>query len=71
MAATGSASRAVRPTACDSTGVAGGVQSLGATQPGGTPGTPAQAFAAASALANGTGNGITPTQTGATGMHHL
>ena len=58
MAATGSQSRAVRPTVCDQTGIAGGVQSNGATVLGQTPGTPQAAFTAAQQLAAGTGNGI-------------
>ena len=58
MASTGSSSQAVRPTVCDQTGVAGGVQGTGATQPGQPAGSPAAAFAAAQALAAGTGNGL-------------
>ncbi|KAF2736224.1 hypothetical protein EJ04DRAFT_511209 [Polyplosphaeria fusca] len=57
MASTGSASRAVRPQVCDETGVAGGVQGNGPTQPGDAPGTPQAAFDAAQALADGSGNG--------------
>jgi hypothetical protein len=57
MASTGSTSQAVRPSVCDQTGVAGGVQGAGATQPGQQPGSPAAAFAAAQALVQGTGNG--------------
>lgn len=58
MASTGSASQAVRPQACNLTGVNGGVQGNGPTLPGQSAGTPAAAFAAASALASGTGNGV-------------
>jgi hypothetical protein len=58
MASTGQPGAAVRPTVCDNTGVIGGVQSQGPTQPGGTPGTPQAAFDAANALAAGTGNGL-------------
>ncbi|KAF2821420.1 hypothetical protein CC86DRAFT_448877 [Ophiobolus disseminans] len=65
MASTGSASQAIRPTVCDQTGVAGGVQGTGATQPGAPAGSPAAAFAAAQALAAGTGNGLV--QNGAAG----
>jgi len=65
MASTGSASQAVRPTVCDQTGVAGGVQGTGPTQPGAPAGSPAAAFAAAQSLAAGTGNGLV--QNGATG----
>lgn len=57
MASTGSTSQAVRPTACDQTGVQGGVQGGGPTLPGDAPGSPAAAFAAAKSLASGTGNG--------------
>ncbi|KAF1829370.1 hypothetical protein BDW02DRAFT_485018, partial [Decorospora gaudefroyi] len=56
MASTGSASQAVRPTVCDQTGVAGGVQGNGPTQPGQAAGSPQAAFDAAQALAQGTGN---------------
>ncbi|CAI9626168.1 unnamed protein product [Alternaria burnsii] len=66
MASTGSTSQAVRPTVCDQTGVAGGVQGTGATQPGAPAGSPAAAFAAAQALAQGTGNGLVQ-NTGAAG----
>lgn len=58
MASTGSSSQAVRPKVCDQTGIVGGVQGNGPTQPGDAPGTPAAAFAAAKALAQGTGNGV-------------
>jgi len=58
MASTGQPGQAVRPTVCDQTGVIGGVQSQGPTQPGQTPGTPQAAFDAAQALAAGTGNGL-------------
>jgi len=58
MASTGSSSQAVRPTVCDQTGVAGGVQGTGPTLPGQAPGTPQAAFDAAAALAQGTGNGL-------------
>jgi hypothetical protein len=58
MASTGQPGQAVRPNVCDQTGIAGGVQSQGPTQPGQTPGTPQAAFDAASALAAGTGNGL-------------
>lgn len=64
MASTGSSSQAIRPQVCDQTGVAGGVQGTGATQPGQAPGTPQAAFDAAAALAQGTGNGLI--QTGGT-----
>ncbi|KAF2107181.1 hypothetical protein BDV96DRAFT_506601 [Lophiotrema nucula] len=58
MAATGdNQSKAVRPTVCDSTGIAGGVQGQGPTLPGQAPGTPQAAFDAAAALARGQGNG--------------
>ncbi|KAI4907692.1 hypothetical protein J4E90_009098 [Alternaria incomplexa] len=57
MASTGSTSQAVRPTVCDQTGVAGGVQGTGPTQPGAPAGSPAAAFAAGQALAQGTGSG--------------
>lgn len=72
MASTGSSSQAVRPTVCDQTGVAGGVQGTGATQPGQPAGSPAAAFAAAKALAAGIGNGliqngIAPSATAGTG----
>ena len=73
MASTGSSSQAVRPIVCDQTGVAGGVQGTGATQPGQPAGSPAAAFAAAQALAAGTGNGLVqngamPTGTTGTSM---
>jgi hypothetical protein len=58
MASTGQQGAAVRPTVCDTTGIIGGVQSQGATQPGQAPGTPQAAFDAAKALAAGTGNGL-------------
>ncbi|KAF1847546.1 uncharacterized protein K460DRAFT_246249, partial [Cucurbitaria berberidis CBS 394.84] len=64
MASTGSSSQAVRPTVCDQTGVAGGVQGTGATLPGQPAGSPAAAFAAAQALVAKTGNGLV--QNGAT-----
>jgi hypothetical protein len=67
MASTGSNSQAVRPTVCDQTGVAGGVQGTGPTQPGAPAGSPAAAFAAAQALAQGTGNGQVQ-NTGAPGV---
>jgi hypothetical protein len=67
MASTGSNSQAVRPTVCDQTGVAGGVQGTGPTQPGAPAGSPAAAFAAAQALAQGTGNGLVQ-NTGAPGV---
>lgn len=63
MASTGSSSQAVRPQVCDQTGVAGGVQSQGPTQPGQAAGTPQAAFAAAQALQQGTGNGQLDLQT--------
>lgn len=37
MASTGSNSQAIRPNVCDSTGIIGGVQSTGPTQPGQSP----------------------------------
>ncbi|KAF2126081.1 hypothetical protein P153DRAFT_388831 [Dothidotthia symphoricarpi CBS 119687] len=58
MASTGSNSQAVRPIVCDQTGIAGGVQGTGATQPGAAAGTPNAAFLAAKALAQGTGSGL-------------
>jgi len=54
---TGSQLKSVRPKACDQTGIRGGVQGNGPTRLGQAPGSPAAAFAAASALAAGTGNG--------------
>lgn len=58
FASTGSTSQSVRPQACDQTGVAGGVQGAGATQPGQAPGSPQAAFTAAQSLASGQGNGV-------------
>ncbi|KAF1917437.1 hypothetical protein BDU57DRAFT_471120, partial [Ampelomyces quisqualis] len=58
MASTGSTSQAIRPTTCDQTGIAGGVQGTGPTQPGARAGSPAAAFDAAQAMAAGTGNGL-------------
>lgn len=58
FAATGSNAQAIRPNVCDQTGVINGVQGAGRTLPGQAPGTPDAAFAAAQALAAGTGNGF-------------
>jgi len=57
MASTGSSSQAVRPKVCNQTGVQGGVQGTGPTKEGQPYGSPAAAFAAAKAKADGTGNG--------------